>query len=133
MAWTRFIGITVVLLASAGMNANSLAADPADEQWEYQGSMEMMGMKMPIPPTTRCEKPTQERTPPVDANCTFSEVEVKGDTTSFKVRCGPPEPMEGSGTTTRTADRLDAKYTLQSEEGKMTFVMSGKKLGPCKP
>ena len=128
-----FIGRTTALVLSMGMITAALAAQPAGEEWEYQGNMEMMGMKMPLPPVKRCEKPDADMTPPVENNCTVSDVQTQGNTTSFKIKCGPPEPMEGSGTTTRTNDNLDASYTLKTAEAEMVYTMTGKKLGACTP
>ena len=128
-----FIGRTTALVLSMGMITAALAAQHAGEEWEYQGNMEMMGMKMPLPPVKRCEKPDAGKTPPVENNCTVSDVQTQGNTTSFKIKCGPPEPMEGSGTTTRTNDTLDASYTLKTADAEMVYTMTGKKLGPCTP
>ncbi len=124
------IARTALFLTAALANA-PLVAQTMGEEWEYQGNMEMMGMKMPIPPNKRCEKPEQDKTPPVDSNCKVSDVQTEGNTTSFNMECGPPDPMQGSGTTTRTDDQLDSRYTLKSEEGEMSFTMTGKKLGDC--
>ncbi|MBI5462974.1 MAG: DUF3617 family protein [Gammaproteobacteria bacterium] len=128
-----FIGCTALLTLSVGIISTPLAAQPAGEEWEYTGSMDMMGMKMALPPVKRCEKPGQDKTPPVDGNCKVSDVQTQGNTTSFNIKCGPPEPMEGSGTTTRTNNQLDASYTLKTADAEMTYTMTGKKLGPCTP
>ena len=123
-----YSALTLTLLAGA-----PLAAQPAGEEWEYQGAMEMMGMKMPLPATKLCQKAVQDMTPPVDSNCEVADVTTAGNTTSFTMRCGPPEPMEGSGTTTRTGDTLESRYTLKSAEGEMTITSTGRKLGDCVP
>lgn len=123
---------TVLLLATTFATA-PLAAQPTGEEWAYQGNMDMMGMKMPLPPTQRCEQPEADKTPPLESNCTVSDVKTAGNTTSFKIQCGPPEPMEGSGTTTRTSDTLSASYTLKTADAEMVYTLTGKKLGPCMP
>ena len=123
----------LALITATVMTAGPLAAQSTGEQWEYTGTMEMMGMKMPMPPTKLCQKPDAAQTPPVQNNCKVSDVQVQGNTTSFKILCGPPEPMEGSGKTTRTADRLDTSYRLKSADGEMVYNMSGKKTGSCQP
>jgi hypothetical protein len=127
------VGCIALAVAAQVSNASPLAAQAAGEQWEYTGTMEMMGMKMPMPPTKMCQKPDEAKTPPVQSNCTVSDVKVQGNTTSFKMMCGPPERMEGSGTTTRTADRLETTYRMKSADGEMTYNMSGKKTGACTP
>ena len=127
------VGWTVLTLMVAVLTAGPLAAQAAGEQWEYTGTMEMMGMKMPLPPAKMCQKPDAAQTPPVQNNCKVSDVQKQGNTTSFKILCGPPEPMEGSGKTTRTGDRLDFTYRLKSADGEMVTNMSGKKTGACTP
>ena len=74
-----------------------------------------------------------DKTPPVESNCKISDVQTQGDTTRFKILCGPPQPMEGSGTTTRKDDRVDMSYKLKTADGEMAFTMNGKKLGSCVP
>jgi hypothetical protein len=120
-----------VLVLTATLASAPLFAQPAGEQWEYQGTMNMMGMKMPIPLTQRCENPELDRTPPVDSNCTISDVTTEGNLTSFTMHCGDPNPMEGSGTTLRTGDQLESNYTVKTAEGEVSFSMTGKKLGAC--
>jgi len=110
----------------------SLVAQTAGEQWEYHGTMQMMGMTMPIPVTKVCQEPQQDMTPPVEGNCEVTDIQNQGNTTSFTMRCGPPEPMEGSGTTTRTDNHVEMNYILKSEMGEMAFTMTGNKLGDCK-
>lgn len=125
--WTG-CSLTVAVFA-----ASPLAAQTVGEQWEYQGTMEMMGMKMPIPPSKVCQKPDAARTPPVQNNCTISDVQTNGNVTTYKVLCGPPQPMEGSGTTTGTGDRRDVTQKMKMAEGEITYVMTGKKTGSCTP
>jgi hypothetical protein len=123
--------VSVILMLTAILAGARLAAQPAGEEWEYQGVMQMMGMKMPLPATKICQQAEQDMTPPMESNCTVSDVLTEGNTTSFTMQCGPPNPMEGSGTTTRTGDSLESLYTLKSAEGEMTITSTGKKLGSC--
>ena len=111
--------------------ATALHAQSTGEEWEYQGTMDMMGMQMPIPVNRRCEEPEREKTPPVEGNCEVTETGTRGDTTSFTVSCGPPTPMEGSGTTTETEDRRESNFTIKSADGEMSFAITGRKIGPC--
>jgi hypothetical protein len=57
---------------------------------------------------------------------------TEGNTTSFKMHCSEPNPMEGSGTTTRNDDKVDVSYIMKSGEAEMSFSITGKKLGACK-
>lgn len=130
---THSLSWAALALTALVLTAGPLAAQTTGEQWEYTGTMEMMGMKMPIPPAKLCQKPDEAKMPPVQSNCKVSDVQVRGNTTSFKMLCGPPEPMEGSGTTTRTADRIETTYRMKSADGEMVYNMSGKKTGACQP
>ncbi len=122
----------VALALAMTIASHPLAAQSAGEEWEYQGNIDMMGMKMPIPPTKRCQNPAEENiTPPVDSNCEVKDVMTEGNTTNFRIVCGEPDPMEGSGTTTHTDDKVDVSYTMTAEGAVMAFTMTGKKLGAC--
>jgi hypothetical protein len=124
-------GISYILALTATLASPSPVAQTMGEEWEYQGNMQMMGMSMPVPLVKVCQEVEQEMTPPVDGNCEVHDFQTQGNTTTFKMRCGPPELMEGSGMTTRTDDLIDMKYTMRSEAGEMTFNMTGRKLGSC--
>jgi len=71
--------------------------------------------------------------PPMQKNCKVTDVKVRGNTTSFKMECGPPQPMQGTGEMTRTGDRMEGHYTMKSPEGEMVMTTLGRKLGTCTP
>jgi hypothetical protein len=121
------------LILSSTLACNAFAADATGEDWEYKTSLSMSGMTMPMPPVRRCQSAAQAEAPPVQNNCTTSNVHTQGNTTSFEVECGPPAPMSGSGTTTRTADTISGTYTLNSDDGPMGFTVTGTRLGTCTP
>ena len=108
-------------------------AQTAGESWEYTGSMEMGGMKMPIPPTRACALPGETGAPPMDPRCKITSLKASGNKTTFQVVCGPPEPMQGSGESIRTSDRIDSRYRLKSSNGEMVMTLSGRKVGTCTP
>ncbi len=123
-----------VVVAGIALAAGSAwAQKPAGESWDFSGTMKMDGMSMPIPPHKSCVKPDEAVAPPVEKNCKTTDMKVSGNTTSFKVVCGPPEPMTGTAKVTRTADTLEGTYTMKSSDGEMTMVFNGKKLGNCTP
>lgn len=125
---------TIYAVMVFGILVASAQAQEKGEQWQYQGNMEMMGMKMPVPASTVCQRADQkDMTPPVekDSNCNVDDVSTQGNTTTFKMSCGEPNPMEGSGTATRTNDTMEMNYAMKSEQGEMKFTMNGKKLGEC--
>lgn len=123
------LALGAVLMTAAV--ATNLRAQTQGEEWEYQGTMNMMGMQMPIPVNRRCEEPDRESTPPVEGNCEVTETDTRGDTTSFTVSCGPPTPMKGSGTTTETEDRRESNFTIKSADGEMSFDITGRRIGDC--
>lgn len=112
-------------------NVGAATAAPAGESWEYSGAMEMMGMKMPMPPQQVCHKAGETAVPPVDKRCATKDVKASGSKATFRIVCGPPDPMEGTGEMTRKGDRSEAVYRLKSKQGEMTMTMNGRRLGPC--
>lgn len=125
--------LRAALLLGAWVIAVPAHAQTAGESWEYTGSMEMAGMKMPIPPTRACALPSETGAPPVDPRCKIIDFKASGNKTTFQVVCGPPDPMQGSGESTRTGDRIDSRYRLKSSEGEVVMTLSGRKVGTCTP
>jgi len=125
--------LRAALLLGAWVLATPAHAQIAGESWEYSGSMEMEGMKMPIPPTRACALPGETGAPPVDPRCKITDLRASGNTTAFQVVCGPPEPMRGSGESTRTGDRIETRYRLKSSGGEVVMTLSGRKVGACTP
>jgi hypothetical protein len=126
-------GLGAALMAAVLAVSAHAYAQAVGESWEYTGTMEMAGMKMPMPPTRACTSMGETSAPPVDPRCTVSDVKTSGNRTSFRVVCGPPDPMEGSGESTRTGDRIESRYRLKSSGGEMVMAFSGRKLGACTP
>jgi hypothetical protein len=125
--------ITIGVMLMVGACAHAALAAPTGEQWEYTMTMEMAGMKMPLPATKVCVRPEEGDTPPVERHCKLKERKVNGATTTFHIVCGAPEPGEMRGTFTRKGDRVEGRYTLTQEGESMTVVAVGKKLGACDP
>lgn len=113
--------------------ANGAAAAADGEAWEYAMTMEMAGMKMPLPASTICTRPDEGNTPPVGKHCKLKSRKVSGATTSFHIVCGPPEPGELKGSFTRKGDRVEGRYTMTQDGETMTVTAVGKKLGACDP
>jgi hypothetical protein len=109
------------------------AAAAAGEQWEYAMTVEMEGMKMPLPASKVCIKADEGHTPPVEKNCKLKDRKVSGATTTFHIVCGPPEPGELKGQFTRKGDRVEGRYTMTQDGEAMTVAAVGKKLGACDP
>ena len=122
--------IAVGLTSAVGV---AMAAGATGEQWDYAMTMEMAGMKMPLPATQVCATPEQGNTPPVEKHCEIKERKVSGATTTFRIVCGPPEPGELKGQFTRKGDRVEGRYTMTQDGESMTVVAVGRKLGSCDP
>lgn len=116
---------------AVGFASINSARAAAGEEWEYQSSMEMMGMKMPMGAVKACTTPNQNTTPPMDGNCKFSNITKQGNTTKFDFVCPPPTASKGSGSMTIAGDKADAKYSIESEEVSGDVIVTGKKLGAC--
>ncbi|HQR20731.1 MAG TPA: DUF3617 family protein [Burkholderiaceae bacterium] len=128
LPWRSAIAVCAVVAGSG-----AALAQAKGEEWEYAMTMEMAGMKMPMPPTRVCARPDEGNAPVVDKNCQLKDVKTSGSTTSFRIICGPPEPSEGSGRYTRKGDRVEGRYTLKSADGEMAFTSDGRKVGACDP
>ncbi len=125
--------ITGLALATLVLAAPVAFAKPGDGYiWEYSSTMDMSGMKMPMPAVQRCQ-PTDkpEKTPPMEGKCTVSNVQTNGNTTSFEMSCPPPDEMKGKGTSTITETTMDAEWTYSSADGEMGMTMHGERKAPC--
>lgn len=121
----------IAALALAAAVGPAKAAGSQGEEWDYAMTVEMAGMKMPLPPSKVCVRPEDGNTPPVDKNCELKERKVSGATTTFRIVCGPPEPGELKGQFTRRGDRVEGRYTLKQGSDAMTVLANGRKLGAC--
>ncbi|MDO9312952.1 MAG: hypothetical protein Q7T97_00210 [Burkholderiaceae bacterium] len=124
---------TAALLALLVAWSGPARAAQAGEQWEYSGTMDMMGMKMPVPPTKVCTPVGADTTPPVDKNCRLSDVKTTPSKSSYRIVCGPTNAMEGTGEATRQGDTSRSVLRMKSSSGDMTVTTVGRKLGPCTP
>ncbi|MFM9915380.1 MAG: DUF3617 domain-containing protein [Rhizobacter sp.] len=129
---SRFQVAVIWLLLSISGSAPVQAAE-VGEQWEYSGTMDMMGMKMPMPPSRVCTKAGTEATPTADMRCKVSDVKTAASKTSYRVSCPPPDAMEGSGEAERKGDTVVSTFRMKSKDGEMHMSMTGRKLGPCTP
>jgi hypothetical protein len=123
------LGAAVVALAMF-VGAGHLRAAPTKESWEYSGTMDADGMKVPLPATTVCVA-ADATTPPVDKNCKLSDVKTVGDKTSFQIACGKPNPMSGTGESTRSRDKVQSTYRLKSADGDVVTRLTGHRVGSC--
>ncbi|ODU98307.1 MAG: hypothetical protein ABT20_18210 [Rubrivivax sp. SCN 70-15] len=123
----------LLVLCTAATTGGALAAGMGGEEWDCAMSVEMQGMKMPMPGTKVCVRPEDGNAPPVEKHCELKEHRIVGGTTSFRIVCGPPEPGELKGQFTRRGDRVEGRYTMTQGSDTMTVVAVGTKLGACDP
>ena len=127
----RFARLAAPAVALA-LSFSPLLAQAADgEQWEYTQKMEMMGMKMPMPPMKVCEKANREFLAPVQKNCKVDVTGKHGDKVNWKMKCGEPDPMDGEGWSILKGDQMSAEMDIRTKNGDMHVVTTGKKLGSC--
>ncbi len=119
-----------VLALAALTGASDLHAASVKQSWAYSGTLEADGMKMPLPSTTVCVA-VDETTPPLDKRCKASDVKTVGDKTSFRIVCGKPDPMQGSGESTRSGDTIQSIYRLKSADGEVVTRLTGRRVGSC--
>ena len=122
--------LAVPLFICALLGSGSALAAPGEE-WVYNGKMEMMGMKMPVEAVTLCNAPDQPNVPPLEGNCTYTNVVTEGSTTSFEFECTGADAGKGTGKSTLNGDTSTSEYTLKTPDGSTTVSMMGKKGGSC--
>lgn len=120
IAW----GIGLVLCSAAVMAAPG-------EEWNYEGQLDMMGMKMPMKSVTLCVGVDEPKTPPMEGACTYTNVKTQGATTEFEFACTGDDEATGKGTTTVTGDTLISDYILDTADGSGKVLLKGKKGGAC--
>jgi len=113
-------------------------------RWEVTMQMQMtnMPMQMPEMKTSRCVtaeelKDPQKAVPSASQSpnaCKVSDYKVTGNTVSWRMACGPPQDMTGSGEMTFTADdTYTGTMKMTTQQGVMMMKTSGKRLGDCTP
>jgi len=121
--------LLAVLCCSVGITCAASAA--TGEEWEYSQTMSMSGMKVPMPPMKVCEKADLELLAPVDKRCQVTQLKKDGAKVHWKMVCAAPDPMEGTGWSSRKGDRVEAETHIKTSNGEMDIVSKGKKTGPC--
>lgn len=128
--YTIIVFVTFCLALSVG---SAVVAGNKGEQWDYTLAIEIEGKQMPLPPSKVCVRPEDGDTPPVEKHCQVSERTVSGNTTTFRIVCGSPEPGELKGQFTRKGDHVEGRYAMTQDGEVLTVVASGHRLGTCDP
>lgn len=103
--------------------------------WEYTVKVEMPGMNMPGNTVKQCYTPADvadsRKALPVDKHCDVSDMKTEGNTVSWKMRCGGPQAMSGSGTMTLEPTRTSGIIKMSTQGMNMTEHIEGKRIGDC--
>ena len=124
---TLYLGVAF----AAGPNMNP-------GKWEITTQTEMAGMSMSIPPVTFTQCITGDELIPqsqaASNECVVSEMEVSGDTVSWKIVCsGANGRMEGTGMVTYSGDTMEGTMDLVIAGAGMQVKnkISGQRIGDC--
>lgn len=128
----------IAFILSLFITNAACAAKVSGQWWEVTQKMEMPGMPdfssmMPGGGAAKiCMSNVQEKQPyraEDNGDCVISDVKTSGNTTSFKMLCKGENAMSGSGEITRTANSFSQKLKVQSSDGDMMMVSTGKRVG----
>ncbi len=133
--WVALVG---ALSPAAVMAAGS------DELWEVTSKTDMKGMPVSVPATTmRICVPKGKASDPQrsmagehpDSKCKITDVKTSGNKTSWKMRCEPPNDMNGTGEMTFSGNTyhqvVKTVSNMQGHKMEMTQVVDGKRVGSC--
>lgn len=138
--------VLVTVIASTFVAAPHALAEGALRQgkWEVTTQMEMPGMPMQLPATTRTQCVTQAHeddpastlpngSPDPQADCKASDYRRDGNKVTWKLTCTGSEPMTGEGAIVVDGDRYDGTMVMTMDQGSMTMKYAGKRVGDCAP
>jgi hypothetical protein len=134
----RLFGPLMIVLALS-ITSEAFAAQTTGEWWEVSQKMEMAGMPdfssmMPGGGISKvCMGSAQEKQPfsagEDTKDCVVSNVKSSGNTTTFDMKCNGDNAMTGSGEITRTDNSFSQKMKMQSSDGELMLVSTGKRVG----
>ena len=126
-------------LALSLLVACSAFAAPGDgDLWEVTSQMKVEGMppgyQMPARTNEVCRAKVWDK-PPVAADdqrkCEFVDFKNTAGTSTWKMHCAGPPPIDGDGEITRTGDTYKGVINMSSEQGVMKMILSGRRIGDC--
>jgi len=107
--------------------------------WEITTTTQTQGMN--IPPTTMTQCITKDdlvprpgSQPGQEQNCEITDVNVSGDTVTWRMRCtGQGGNVEGEGSITYRGDQFEGTSTINIIDAGMTMQshMTGRRIGEC--
>jgi len=135
----------VVFAAGLAASVALLAQAPRmDGKWEVTGEMEMPGMTMKLPVSTRCitkeEAADPQKAAPKgpggrggeESNCKVADYKIVGNKVTFTMKCEGEQPMTMAAEMIYTGDTYTATQKMEmGGRGNMTIKSTGKRLGDC--
>jgi hypothetical protein len=130
------ITLSAIPVFAADAPAAPAAAKEKGDLWEVTSQMSMEGMPMAMPPQKAkvCAPKTWTEPPAPDnpqQKCTNSDFQLDGPKATWKITCGPPHPMTGTGEITRAAAAYSGSIKFVSAEGNMTVKLDGRRVEEC--
>ena len=120
------------VVAFAALVSCALAHAAGGEQWEYSMAIVMPdGSSMPMNTVKACRSAAAALRPAPQANCKVEDFKSSGNTASYRLVCGPPQPMTMSGEVTRNGDTTTSTIHMQQNGQDMVMKQSSRKLGSC--
>jgi len=120
------------VVAFAALVSCALAHAAGGEQWEYTMAIVTPdGHSVPMNTVTACRSPSAALMPAPQANCKVEDFKSSGNKASFRLVCGPPQPMTMSGEVTRNGDTTSGTVRMQQNGQEMVMKQSSRKLGSC--
>ena len=112
-------------------------------KWEMTTQMQMPGVPMQLPATTRTQCVTKAQqddpastlpsgSPDPQADCKASDYRQDGKKVTWKLTCTGSQPMTGQGSIVVDGDRYDGTM-MTMDQGSMTMKCAGKRVGDCAP
>src|SRR5262245_47019288 len=113
-------------------------------KWEVTTQMQMPGVPMQLPATTRTQCVTKAQqddpastlpsgSPDPQAKCTASDYHRDGSKVTWKLTCTGSQPMTGQGSIVVDGDRYDGTMEMTMDQGSMTMKYAGKRVCDCAP
>ncbi len=132
------IALVVVCLFAIPVLAADAPKNPMKAgKWEISVQMDMPGMQMPARTFTKCV--TKEDVANVesaiprgrnDSECKLSDVNVDGNTISWKMNCEQRQ-VTSEGKITYEGDTYTGQVHMKTPDHEMNMKYTGKRLGEC--
>ena len=138
--------LALIVTALGLVSASAVLADGGlrEGKWEVTTQMQMPGVPMQLPATTRTQCVTKAQqddpastlpsgSPDPQAKCKASDYHRDGNKVTWKVTCTGSQPMTGQGSIVVDGDRYDGTMVMTMDQGSMTMKYAGKRVGDCAP